>query len=172
MGFIAVLDGRESEIGIAQRRPGLVLAIDGRAVDIAELPAEDGAFNLLPAEDGAFNLLIDGTPRRGWRYRIGNELHLRLGGRSYVLEVLDRHAGGKGGAGSGNELRAEMPGTIVEIACQPGAQVAAGQALLTIESMKMQMILSAPFDAMVETVHVAPNASFERAALLVTLKPV
>jgi 3-methylcrotonyl-CoA carboxylase alpha subunit len=162
MGFIAVLDGRESEIGIARRRPGLVLTIDGRAVDIAELPAEDGAFNLV----------IDGTPQRGWRYRIGNELHIRLGGRSYVLDVLDRHAGGKGGAGSGNELRAEMPGTIVEIACQPGAQVAAGQALLTIESMKMQMILSAPFDAVVETVHVAPNASFERAALLVTLKPV
>jgi len=162
MGFIAVLDGRESEIGIARRRPGLVLTIDGRAVDIAELPAEDGAFNLV----------IDGTPQRGWRYRIGNELHLRLGGRSYVLEVLDRHAGGKGGAGSGNELRAEMPGTVVEIACQAGAQVAAGQALLTIESMKMQMILSAPFDAVVETVHVAPNASFERAALLVTLKPV
>jgi len=162
MGFIAALDGRESEIGIARRRPGLVLTIDGRAVDIAELPAEDGAFNLV----------IDGTPQRGWRYRIGNELHIRLGGRSYVLDVLDRHAGGKGGAGSGNELRAEMPGTIVEIACQPGAQVAAGQALLTIESMKMQMILSAPFDAVVETVHVAPNASFERAALLVTLKPV
>ncbi len=162
MGFIAVLDGRESEIGIARRRPGLVLTIDGRAVDIAELPAEDGAFNLV----------IDGTPRRGWRYRIGNELHLRLGGRTFVLEVLDRHAGGKAGAGSGNELRAEMPGTVVEIACQPDAQVAAGQALLTIESMKMQMILSAPFDAMVETVHVAANASFERAALLVTLKPV
>ena len=161
MGFIAVLDGRESEIGIAKRRPGLVLTIDGRAVEVAELPAEDGAFNLL----------IDGTPQRGWRYRIGNELHIRLGGRSFVLEVMDHHAGGKSGA-SGNELRAEMPGTVVEIACQPGAQVAAGQPLLTIESMKMQMIISAPFDAVVETVHVAPNASFERAALLVTLKPV
>ncbi len=44
--------------------------------------------------------------------------------------------------------------------------------MLTTESMQMQMILSAPFDAVVETVHVAPNASFERAALLVTLKPV
>ena len=161
MGFIAVLDGRESEIGILRRRPGLVLSIDGRAVEIAELPAADGAFNLV----------VDGTPQRGWRYRIGNELHLRLGGRSVVLEVMDHHAGGKSGT-SGNELRAEMPGTVVEIACQAGAQVAAGQPLLTIESMKMQMIIAAPFDAVVETVHVAPNASFERAALLVTLKPV
>jgi len=161
MGFIAVLNGRESEIGIARRRPGLVLRIDGRDVAVDERPAEDGVFHLE----------VDGTPQRGWRYRIGNELHVRLGGRNFVLEVMDHHAGGKNG-GSGNELRAEMPGTVVEIACSAGTQVAAGQPLLTIESMKMQMILSAPFDAVVETVHVTPNASFERAALLVTLKPV
>ncbi len=161
MGFIAVLNGRESEIGIAHRRPGLVLAIDGRAVAVAELPAEDGAFDLV----------VDGRPQRGWRYRLGNELHIRLGGRNFVLEVMDHHAGGKSGASS-NEIRAEMPGTVVEIACEIGAQIAAGQKLLTIESMKMQMILSAPFDALVEAVHVAANTSFERAALLVTLKPV
>ncbi len=65
-----------------------------------------------------------------------------------------------------------MPGTVVDIACSAGAPVGTGQPLLTVESMKMQMILAAPFDAVVETVHVAPNASFERNALLVTLKPV
>ncbi|MEI9984238.1 MAG: acetyl-CoA carboxylase biotin carboxyl carrier protein subunit [Aliidongia sp.] len=85
--------------------------------------------------------------------------------------AADRHAG-RSSAGSGNELRAEMPGTVVDIACSAGAPVGTGQPLLTVESMKMQMILAAPFDAVVETVHVAPNASFERNALLVTLKPV
>jgi biotin carboxyl carrier protein len=162
MNFIAVLNGREAEIGIARRRPSLVLRIGDRAVEVEECAAEDGAFEIV----------VDGRSHRGWRYQSGAELFLRLGNRSFVLDVLDRHAGAAGAGGSGNELRAEMPGTVVDIACSPGATVTAGQALLTIESMKMQMVVAAPFDAIVETIHVAPNASFERKALLVSLKPV
>lgn len=161
MNFIAKLEGQEAEIGIVRRKPGLVLRIGDRLVPVEEFPAEDGAFDLM----------VEGTRYRGWRYRSGHELHLRLGDRTFVLEVLDRHAAGAG-PGGGNELRAEMPGTVIDIACAPGASVQAGQALLTIESMKMQMIIAAPFDATVETVHVAPNATFDRAALLVSLNPV
>lgn len=162
MNFIAKLDGQEAEIGIVRRKPGLVLRVGDRLVKVEECPAEDGAFDIL----------VDGTRYRGWRYQSGHELHLRLGDRTFVLDVLDRHAGGSGAAGSSNELRAEMPGTVIDIACAAGSSVQAGQALLTIESMKMQMVISAPFDATVEAVHVAPNATFDRAALLVSLKPV
>ena len=162
MNFIAKLDGQEAEIGIVRRKPGLVLRVGERLVKVEEFPAEDGAFDIL----------VDGTRYRGWRYQSGHEVHLRLGDRSFVLEVLDRHEGGAGAGGSGNELKAEMPGTVIDIACAVDATVQAGQALLTIESMKMQMIIAAPFDATVEAIHVAPNATFDRAALLVSLKPV
>jgi acetyl/propionyl-CoA carboxylase alpha subunit len=162
MNFIAMLNGREAEIGIARRRPVLQLRIGNRSVEVEESAAEDGAFEIT----------VDGRRHRGWRYQSGTELFLRLGNRSFVLDVLDRHAGRAGAGGSGNELRAEMPGTVIDVACRPGAAVTAGQALLTIESMKMQMVVAAPFDAVVETIHVAPNASFERKALLVSLKPV
>jgi len=40
-------------------------------------------------------------------------------------------------AATAKEVRAAIPGVVWEIHVQPGAQVAAGEALITLEAMKM-----------------------------------
>ena len=47
-------------------------------------------------------------------------------------------------------LLSPMPGLLVEIAVKPGQEVKAGERLATIEAMKMENILRAERDAVVE----------------------
>ncbi|MFL6451024.1 MAG: acetyl-CoA carboxylase biotin carboxyl carrier protein subunit [Bryobacteraceae bacterium] len=70
------------------------------------------------------------------------------GGRRLFLNVADKRDRAetqRSDAGLGPvEVRAQMPGKIISLLVQPGAEVAAGQSLLVIEAMKMQNELKSP----------------------------
>ena len=53
------------------------------------------------------------------------------------------------------EIKAPMPGTIVEILVQVGDQVEAGQDLIVLESMKMENAISATSPGKVASILVA-----------------
>jgi len=77
-------------------------------------------------------------------------------------------AAGEGAAGDG-QVRAPMPGKIVALSAQAGQAVTRGQALLTLEAMKMEHALTAPHDGVVETVAVALGDQVNEGAVLVRL---
>ena len=79
------------------------------------------------------------------------------------------HHGGR--AEGGSELTAPMPGTVLEVAVQPGDVVTARQRLVVLEAMKMENPIAAPFDATVKAVHVAAGDRVAGGALLVELEP-
>jgi biotin carboxyl carrier protein len=67
-------------------------------------------------------------------------------------------------------LTAPMPGRIVRVLSQAGADVIAGQGLLVIEAMKMENELRAPRGGIVAEVRVAEGASVEANTVLVVLR--
>jgi propionyl-CoA carboxylase alpha chain len=54
-------------------------------------------------------------------------------------------------------LLAPMPGTVVAVAVEVGAEVAAGQPVLVLEAMKMQHTVSAPYAGVVTEIGVTPG---------------
>jgi biotin carboxyl carrier protein len=160
MPYRIQLDGRDIEVQILGRRPLLRVRIGAAEHSAAAAPA---------AAD-EFALTVDGVPYQGWRCTVGDEVHVRLDGRTYVVRFVRRDAKG-GGAAAEDEMRASMPGVVVGVHCEPGQAVTAGDRLLTLESMKLQMTIVASRAARVHAVHVAPEAVFERGALRVSLAP-
>jgi len=64
----------------------------------------------------------------------------------------------------------EIAGNLWQVHVEPGATVAAGDVLFVIESMKMEIPVTAPCSGVVETVHVAPGSPIrtgQRVAVLV-----
>jgi biotin carboxyl carrier protein len=55
-------------------------------------------------------------------------------------------------AGELHPLRSPMPGTVIAVDAEPGRATAAGQALITVEAMKMEHTLTAPGPALVSEV--------------------
>ena len=66
-----------------------------------------------------------------------------------------------------NDLKAPMPGLIVDIRVQPGQVVQKGDPLLVLEAMKMENILKAPTDGVVGSVKVDLRANVTKGQVLV-----
>jgi len=69
-----------------------------------------------------------------------------------------------------DQVRAPMPGRIAAVAVRPGARVARGQTLATLEAMKMEHALAAPFDGVVADVRCSVGDQVQEGALLVQLE--
>ena len=67
------------------------------------------------------------------------------------------------------EVRATLPGLVVKVAVSPGDLVAEGDALLTVEAMKMENEIRAPRAGRVVSVEAAPGQTIVTGALLVRL---
>jgi 3-methylcrotonyl-CoA carboxylase alpha subunit len=79
-------------------------------------------------------------------------------------------AGDNDSAGHGEaSLEAPMPGTVVQLRVESGASVAAGETLVVLESMKMEISIAAPRDGSVAEVLVAAGDQVDRGAVLIEL---
>lgn len=67
------------------------------------------------------------------------------------------------------DLKASMAGTVLNILAAEGDAVTAGQAVLTIESMKMEIPVEAEFGGQVEKVHVEVGGFVNEGDTLITL---
>jgi acetyl/propionyl-CoA carboxylase alpha subunit/acetyl-CoA carboxylase carboxyltransferase component len=70
----------------------------------------------------------------------------------------------------GVALRAGWPALVVNALVQPGDTVAAGDAVVVLESMKMETTVTAPMAGEVVAVSVMPNEQVERGAPLVRIR--
>lgn len=112
--------------------------------------------------------IVDVTPRshRGLRALVNGQ-----GGLVELFDELGAAAAATAGTGpSARELRAEMPGMVVEVKCKVGDRLTKGQAVVVLEAMKMQNELIAPDDGVVEEVMVQAGQSVESGALLLRLE--
>ena len=67
------------------------------------------------------------------------------------------------------QVRAFVPGTVLEVLVAPGQEVSRGQTLLVVEAMKMQNGLTATAAGTVREVHFAPGALVSKGDPLVTI---
>ncbi|HET7568225.1 MAG TPA: biotin carboxylase N-terminal domain-containing protein [Gaiellaceae bacterium] len=78
------------------------------------------------------------------------------------------HQHGPGGEEHASVV-APMPGTVIKVLVEPGAEVAARQPLVVLEAMKMETPLLSPYDATVRAVHVAEGDRVAGGTVLVEL---
>ncbi len=123
----------------------------------------------LAAPAGEFALVIDGARVTGYRHDAGDRVFVRIAGRTFVVPRTGRAAAAAGASLRG-ELRADMPGRVVRHHARPGQRVAAGDPLVTVESMKLQVVIAADRDAIVAALPVAEQAAFDRGDLLAQLE--
>ncbi|WP_024890510.1 acetyl/propionyl/methylcrotonyl-CoA carboxylase subunit alpha [Luteimonas huabeiensis] len=145
------------------RRGAWRIALDDAAPVLAEGAHRDGPW---------LSLRLDGTARR---FRIGGDRDVRLvhdgERRLEVARVLHEARGDGADAGAGDRLRAPMPGRIVVVRAAAGDAVAAGQDLLVMEAMKMEIAIKAPRDGTLAAVAVAVGEFVEAETVLAELEP-
>jgi acetyl/propionyl-CoA carboxylase alpha subunit len=138
--------------------------------------AHEQVIHLVAGELGEGVLNLSGHLMPFYYHLTDETLYLWIQGQTYHLERLQagpkRKSGSGVGAGgvSNGEIKAPMPGTVLEVKVKVGDVVTANQPLVIMESMKMEMTLSAPLDGVVETLQATPQTMVEMGTLLVKLK--
>lgn len=69
-----------------------------------------------------------------------------------------------------NDIKAPMPGMILEVSAKEGDQVAEGDYLLVLEAMKMENTMTAPRDGVVKSVHVNKGETVDKGQLLIEME--
>ena len=87
-----------------------------------------------------------------------------------ALKLIDPLSRAEVAAVGTTQIEAPMPGLVIAVSVSAGQEVGEGQPLITLEAMKMQQVLSAPFSARVDEIAVQEGAYVEAQALLIQLK--
>lgn len=69
-----------------------------------------------------------------------------------------------------NEIKAPMPGLILDVLARPGDEVKEGDYLLVLEAMKMENSLTAPRDGVIKSLSVKQGETVEKNQLLVEME--
>jgi biotin carboxyl carrier protein len=109
----------------------------------------------------AWRVTVAGPPEARWVSSRGTTvcLEARPEGESSAPFRRAAHGG----------LSAPMPGTVLDIAVVVGQHVRAGDVLLTLEAMKMELPIRAPRDGVVSAVRCAPGELIQPGPPLVEL---
>lgn len=69
------------------------------------------------------------------------------------------------------DIKAEVAGSIFEIVATAGAAVARGEAVLILESMKMEIVVAAPVAGVISEILVQPDEVVDAGQVLARLTP-
>jgi biotin carboxyl carrier protein len=98
---------------------------------------------------------------RTWRVAVAGPSEARWVGSEGVTACVDVQPEGQARAprtrAVHGALAAPMPGTVIDVAVGVGQQVRAGDLLLTLEAMKMELPIRAPRDGVVSAIRCAPG---------------
>ncbi|KXF78250.1 3-methylcrotonyl-CoA carboxylase [Paramesorhizobium deserti] len=138
-------------LGPAGETERFAIAIDGP--ERFTLSAGDSSVALRLRRDGR-NLLLTGSGifLQATAARTADGVTIFAGGTSRHFPVPNPLENAESEALPGERLTAPMPGLVKQVRVSPGDMVKKGQPLLVLEAMKMEHMIAAPHDGMVEEI--------------------
>jgi len=109
------------------------------------------AFTVAP-KDGGFDLTLDGVKSSIAAVIDGHELYLRTRNGRFDLHWVDPFGGETEEHAGEDKIAAPLPGTVVAVLAEEGAKLEKGAPILTLEVMKMEQTLRAPYAGVVKSI--------------------
>jgi biotin carboxyl carrier protein len=165
--YIATVGGQEHVVEVMVGADGRYrLVIGDREWDVdARLTAQ-----------GIYSLLIDNVSYVADVVDADGACFVEVGGETYAITVEEqtrhiiRTKGGAAPGGSGQTLKAPLPGKISRVAVSLGDAVQAGDTLLVIEAMKMENELRAGAAGTVTEVRVQAGQAVNAGDVLIVMR--
>lgn len=102
------------------------------------------------------------------------KLVVKVNNTSYTLDIKDKyddllHSLGLDSLATKkvNEIKAPMPGMVLNILVSEGQEVKKGDALIVLEAMKMENILKSPTDGVIKKIAISKGVAVEKNQLLI-----
>ena len=146
----------------------ITVDVDGEAIALNYgKDSSIGSYHFLQNNKGYRVSIVSVEPKE-------KKVTVNINGNNYTLEIqdkLDLLLEGMGldmvDAGKDAELKAPMPGLVLDIIVKPGQEVKKGDALIILEAMKMENVLKASADAVIGSIEVVKGVAVEKNQVLI-----
>src|SRR5205085_3826554 len=168
MKLTAEIAGTEHTLAFERDGARIFAEVDGRRYELEARAVEPGVW-LLQAGGRVYECRVAGDAATD------EAREVIVGQQTFQLALIDpkrlRHTASAGAhAGGRAPLQAAMPGKIVRVLVETGAQVEAGDALVVVEAMKMQNELKAPKAGTVVELHATAGATVNAGDVLAVVE--
>lgn len=143
--------------------------VNGRSLNADILTLGNGKFHVLVNNKSYTAEIVDSIPEE-------KLVSVRINSRIYRVAVKDKydellHDLGLdlSNARHAADVKAPMPGLVLNVMVQPGQKIKKGDALIVLEAMKMENILKASADGEVRKVNVKKGDKVEKNQVMVNL---
>jgi 3-methylcrotonyl-CoA carboxylase alpha subunit len=130
------------------------------------------AFAAGPSEQGSFDLTLDGVKTPITAIIEGHELYLRTRNGRFELHWVDPFGGETEEQTGEDKIVAPLPGTVVAVLAEVGAKLEKGAAILTLEVMKMEQTLRAPFAGVLKAIKCKVGDIVQEGVELAEVEPI
>ncbi len=146
------------------------LTVDGKQVDWDIIKTGEGKFHVIK-DRRSYNAEVIKADSKAklFTIKINNAIYnLEIKNRfDMLLKELGMDSGGEKRI---NELKAPMPGLVLNVMVKEGQKIDKETSVLVLEAMKMENILKAPGDGTIKNVNVKKGDAVEKNQVLMVLK--
>ena len=169
MKLIAELNDEKLAVEIT-RCDGINLTaeVDGRVYEIEASEPEPNVY-LFKHENRIYQIFVSPNETPGEPYVAS------VGNRNHEIKIFDpkrlRGTSANGGNAEGaSEIKTAMPGKVVRILAEAGAQIKAGDGVIIVEAMKMQNEMKSPKDGVVKEIRFPEGATVNAGDVLAIIE--
>ncbi len=170
MKFTAEIEGERRALDVRREGEHVVAEVDGRRYTFKVRETGAGIYLLLGDDNRVDECRVEGLDAGSGAVNIsvGNR-------RTYSVRLIDAKRLPRGGAGAAahgggqSKIVAAMPGKVVRILVEAGAQVKAGDPVIVVEAMKMQNEMRATRAGTVTAIHAQAGATVNAGDVLMVI---
>jgi 3-methylcrotonyl-CoA carboxylase alpha subunit len=142
---------------------------DGLTMEFADAHA---LLRFVPRDGARFNITVGDATESVCAVWSGHDLDLTTPHGHLELHWMDPFAADIGEAAAASRIVAPMPGTVIRILAEPGADLPRGAPLLVLEAMKMEHTLRAPGHGRLKALKCAVGDFVQEGTELADFEPV
>ena len=168
MKLIAVLADEKYAVEIKRDGLNLTADIDGRIYHLEASEPEPHIY-LFKHENKIYQIFVSPNERTGAPFAVS------AGNQNFEIKIYDpkrlRGSSNAGEAADGaSEIKTAMPGKLVRVLVQTGAEIKKGDGILIVEAMKMQNEMKAPKDGIVKEIRFGEGATVNAGDVLAVIE--
>ena len=168
MKLTAELNNEKHVVEITRDGSHLNAVVDGRVYEI-EASAPEPNIYLFKHANKIYQIFVSPNDKPGEPFAV------TVGNQNFEIKIYDpKRLRGSNGAGveadGASEIKTAMPGKLVRILVEAGAEIKKGDGVLIVEAMKMQNEMKSPKDGIVKEIRFAEGATVNAGDVLAVIE--